>query len=256
MAWRYAPVVNSHAALAAAATVVAVAFALSTLERWRSGAKRHERAWTISLLLFAAASAALWVGAAHGWNTASFKAFYLFGAIVNVPWLALGTVELLAGERVGRAATVSLTIVSAFAAGVVVDARTKVPVPRGGLPQGKELFGILPRVLAAVCSGGAALVIVGGALWSARRFWKRRHDRADRRLAGGNVLIALGTLVLSASGLFTARLGQLSGFAVTLLVGIVVLFAGFLVANSSARPIHVVEQRGRRAAEELIRRAA
>ena len=47
----------------------------------------------------------------------------------------------------------------------------------------------------------------------------------------GNVLIAAGTLVLSASGSLAGRLGKDRSFTVTLLVGIAVLFAGFLVAS-------------------------
>jgi drug/metabolite transporter (DMT)-like permease len=52
---------------------------------------------------------------------------------------------------------------------------------------------------------------------------------APGRLVVGNVLIAAGTLVLSASGTLSARLGKDRSFAITLLVGIAVLFAGFLV---------------------------
>jgi hypothetical protein len=49
----------------------------------------------------------------------------------------------------------------------------------------------------------------------------------------GNVLIAVGTLILSASGTLAGRLGKDQAFAVTLLAGIVVLFAGFLVASAA-----------------------
>jgi drug/metabolite transporter (DMT)-like permease len=55
------------------------------------------------------------------------------------------------------------------------------------------------------------------------------------RLVLGNVLIATGTLVLSASGTLAGRLGKDRAFVVTLLVGIVILFAGFLVATSQRR---------------------
>ena len=51
----------------------------------------------------------------------------------------------------------------------------------------------------------------------------------------GNVLIAAGTLILSASGTLAGRLGKDRAFAITLLVGIAVLFAGFLVSPSSKR---------------------
>ena len=91
-----------HVALAAAATLLSMAFAMSTFERWLRSHRRHEAAWTVSLLFFAAGSASLWVGAAIGWGEWSFKAFYVFGAILNVPFLALGTVELLAGPVHGR----------------------------------------------------------------------------------------------------------------------------------------------------------
>jgi hypothetical protein len=54
------------------------------------------------------------------------------------------------------------------------------------------------------------------------------------RLAGANVLIAVGTLVLGAGGVLNSVLDEMEGFAVTLVVGITLIFAGFLV--STARP--------------------
>jgi hypothetical protein len=229
---------RTEVALAATATLVAVAFALSTLDRWLARRRRHEVVWTIALAMFVLASVALWLAAATGWNAATFRLFFLFGAILNVPWLALGTVYLLAGRRAGDATATGVALLSAFATGVLVVAPLSGPVPAEGLPEGSELFGPLPRILAAVCSGGAAVVIVGGALWSAWRLWRggalatRASGAAPPpRLVAGNVLIAVGTLVLSASGTLNARFGALTAFAVTLTIGIVVLFAGFLVAT-------------------------
>jgi len=244
-------VVTREAALAATATLVAVAFALCTLERFLARRRRHDGAWTISLFFFAIASGALWLAAAKGWDPATFRVFYLFGAIVNVPWLALGTVYLLAGRRVGDRCGAGVVVVSAFAAGVIAVAPMHGSVRTAALPQGSDLFGPLPRVLAAVCSGVAALVIVAGALMSAWRLWHgRARSRASaapldaaRRLALGNLLIAAGTLVLAGSGTLNARLGAQTAFAVTLVIGISLLFVGFLVATpapatapSSAQP--------------------
>jgi hypothetical protein len=61
-----------------------------------------------------------------------------------------------------------------------------------------------------------------------------RNVSSPRRLAAGNVLVAVGAAVLSASGSLAGRLGADTSFAVTLTVGISVLFAGFLVASSGA----------------------
>ena len=94
-----------HEALAATATLLSVAFAMFTYERWLGRHRRHELVWTIALVMFALGSFGLWLGAALGWSEWSFKAFYLFGAILNVPFLALGTVYLLGGQRRGDVAT-------------------------------------------------------------------------------------------------------------------------------------------------------
>jgi hypothetical protein len=228
--------VSVDAALAATATLVAAAFAAAVLERWLVRRRPHELAWTISLLMFTAASGALWLAEAGGWSAATFRAFYLFGAILNVPWLALGTIYLLAGRRVGDNIRWGLVVASGFAAGVMVTAPMHGTVPADELPEGSALFDPLPRILAAVGSGVAAIVVIGGALWSAWRLWRHRSagqrgDVSPSRLALGNVVIAAGTLVLSASGTLAGRLGKDTAFALTLVTGVVILFCGFLIAT-------------------------
>src|SRR6478752_330177 len=215
-----------HAALAASATLVSLAFALSTFERWRVRRARHEGAWTISLFMFAAGSAALWVGAAVGWGEWSFKAFYLFGAILNVPFLALGTVELLAGPTHGRRWTAVVSLLSAFCVGLLVSAPLLATIDPDVLPQGKEVFGPGPRIAAAVASGVGALVIFGGAIWSAVRLLRgRRRGATPARLPAGrlalaNLFIAIGTLILSAGGLLNSVVDEMDGFAISLVAGI------------------------------------
>jgi hypothetical protein len=220
--------------VAVAASLVAVAFALFTFERWLSRRRRHELAWTVALGMFALAAAALAAGAQAGWSGATFRAFYLFGAIVNVPVLALGTVYLLAGRRVGDGAALGVGLFSAFAAGVVVTAPFRAPLPVNQLVQGSKVFGPLPRILAAAGSAGGAIVIFGGAAWSA---WRAVVKDAPRRLVWSNGLIALGTLILGASGTLNSVFGAMTAFAVTLLTGIVVIFSGFLLASAGTPAI-------------------
>lgn len=230
---------SSYLALAAAATLLATAFGMSTLERWLDRRKPQEAAWTAALFLFAAASAALWAGAAFGWNEVWFRLFYLLGAIVNVPYLALGTVHLLARRETARVATIAVHAFTAFSAGVVAVAPLTAPIEPGALPQGSDVFGPLPRILAAAGSGIASVVIVGGAVWSATRLARRR---ATRRLAVANVLIAIGTIVLGAGGVLNSVLDEMNGFAISLVAGITVIFVGFLLTNApSRRAIRIVE---------------
>ena len=233
-----------HEALAAAATLVSLAFALSTGERWLRGRARHEAAWTVSLVMFSAGSAALWLGAAIGWSPWVFKAFFLFGAILNVPYLALGTVELLAGPVHGRRWTAIVTVLAAFCTGLLVAASLTASIDPDVLPRGKEVFGAGHRIAAAVASGVGAMVIIVGALWSAWRLVRarsgtRRSSTGDRpspiRLAVANVAIAIGTLVLSAGGLLNSVVDEMDGFAISLVVGIAIIFGGFLLTGSPPR---------------------
>lgn len=219
--------------VAVAAAIIAVAFGLSTFERWLARHRPHELAWSVALAMFALAAGALGVGAQAGWSGPVFRTFFLFGAITDVPVLALGTIYLLAGPRSGTVTAVGVGLFCAFAAGVVVTSAFRAPLPADELVQGSLVFGPLPRVLAAVGSAGGAAVILAGAIWSAWRVWR---SGAERRLLWSNGLIALGTLVLGASGTLNSVFGAMTAFAVTLLVGIVVIFAGFLVAALGPSP--------------------
>jgi hypothetical protein len=232
------------AGLAFLATAISTLFAEATFKRWRYGRRPHEASWSVALALFALASAALATGASTGWDRGLFRVFYLLGAILNVPWLALGTVYLLFGERAGRRARAVLVFLSGLAVGVMLTAPISGDV-RGSptLPVGKEVFGVFPRVLAAVGSGIGAIVVFGGAAWSAVRFARaargagrpapRSGAAPAGRMAAANALIALGTLVLSGGGTLQGVLGRDEAFTLSLAVGIAVIYAGFLVA---ARP--------------------
>jgi hypothetical protein len=226
------------AGLAFLATAIATVFAQATGVRFTRRRKPHERAWTIALALFALASAALATGASTGWDAGTFRVFYLFGAVLCVPWLALGTVYLLAGATVGRRVELVMILFSGFAIGVMLSAPIHGHIAVEGIPVGKDHFGVMPRVLAAVASGVGATVVLVGAVWSAVRFARSRAEGTSR-LAVGNALIALGTLVLSSGGLVQGAVGKDQAFALTLASGIAVIYAGFAVASSVPRTASV-----------------
>lgn len=230
---------STQAALAAAATLIATAFALSTLDRWLADRRPHQGAWTLSLFAFALASGALWWGAGVGWGPWSFRLFYLFGAVINVPLLAVGTVYLLADRRFADRTAAVVGLLLAFAAGVIVAAPLLGPVPASELPRGSDVFGPGPRIAAAVASGLASVVLIGGAVWSIVRLGRGRRTARPvgaGRLAAANGLIAAGTLVLAAGGLLNSVVGDMNAFSLSLVVGIAVLFGGFLLTNT-ARPV-------------------
>jgi hypothetical protein len=93
----------SNAILATLTAVVAFLMTLALLDQWRERRRTYQLVWAIGSLLFGIAAACEALGAAGGWNTALFRAWYLTGAVLNVGWLGLGTAFLLARTRFGYA---------------------------------------------------------------------------------------------------------------------------------------------------------
>ena len=231
-------------ALAAFAGLVAAGFALVTADRWHRRRLTHHGAWTIAMVLFAVGSFALWWATSTGWSDGVFRVFFTAGAVLNVAWLALGSVALLAGDRIAIPLRRVVALLSAFAIGVMAVAPTKKRFVASEFPQARDHFGVLPRVLAAVGSGVPALVIILGALWSIARVLTNRSPAltgsrrtltiTPSRLVLSNAFIAAGTLVLSASGSLAGRLGEEQAFTVTLSIGVLILFVGFIVPSVHA----------------------
>ena len=103
------------AGLAFFATAVATLFAQATGARYSRSKAPQQGAWTFALALFALASAALATAASTGWDLGTFRVFYLLGAVLNVPWLALGTIYLLGGRLIGDRVRAGLVLFTAVA---------------------------------------------------------------------------------------------------------------------------------------------
>ncbi len=96
------------------ATVVGARFCVALFRRWDGGGRRRPALlhWTISTGMFALASLMLFLGELIGWSSPSFRIFYLFGAVLNVPWLALGSVLVNSESRTVNRATGITTLVT------------------------------------------------------------------------------------------------------------------------------------------------
>ncbi len=221
--------------LAVVATVVASVFAQTTSVRWAQHRRTHEGVWTVALALFALASVCLFLGSTTGWDPGVYKAFYLLGAALNVPWLALGTIYLLTDRRIADRIRAGVVFFSGLATGAVLVSPLRGTLPTDAIPNGRDHFGALPRICVAMGSGLGAVVLFVGAAVSAWRWLRRRDDAGATRLAAANGCIALGTLVLSSGGLakrfFSIDADQ--AFALCTALGISVIYAGFWIAAAA-----------------------
>lgn len=79
--------------MAALATIVGAVFAVSLLRRYQRSQHTQpaQLVWGVALVMFSLASLALFTGVVGGWSATEFRVFYLFGGVLNVPWLALGS---------------------------------------------------------------------------------------------------------------------------------------------------------------------
>lgn len=80
---------------ASVATAVSGVFGVVLLRRWQArGRKPALLLWGVAVVMFCVASAMLLLGAAAGWHEFTFRTFYLFGGVLNVPWLAAGSIAV------------------------------------------------------------------------------------------------------------------------------------------------------------------
>lgn len=219
-----------------AAAAVALVFAALLLQRYSTRRRPAQLLWAGALLMYAAASFALALGVRDGWSATEYRWYWALGAVLNVPYLAAGEVFLLAGDRRVRLATLALLLFgTAFALARVRTGTLDLAALGQELPLGKEAWARDPFVLdlARYYAFPAYFFLVGGTLWSA---WRMRGRPGLRDRFTGTLGIALGATIVAAGSAF-ALTGQLVGFSATLVVGITVMFWGFLRAS---RPVSVV----------------
>lgn len=207
------------------ATAVSALFAFAVWLQYRRKRQPYQLAWSVGLAMFAIASAA-GVAARSGAPTESeYRLFYLFGAILNVAWLAVGTLYVTVRRPVADAGLVLVYLFSVVSTIAVFSSPVDLTA---ALDSGRGFHDApLPRVLAGIGSGLGSLVLFGGALRSAWVFLRRRHNG---RRALANVVIAAGVLIVAAGG--TATFTGASGLVdLTNLVGVSVMFAGFLLVR-------------------------
>ena len=223
-------------ALPIAATVIALVFGIHLLVRSTRRRAWFEGVWAAAMLMFAMASGALVLGVADGWSTAEFRAYWLFGAVLNVPYLALGEAYLLIRKTwVSHLLLVVVLGATAWASAEVRTAPLNLEVlATEEFFTGREVLGAgaPARTLAMLYSYTGTVVLVLGILWSALQM-RGRPELRNRFY--GVLLIALGALVVAGGAAFAAA-ANFAGFSITLVAGVAVMYWGFLTATRPTRP--------------------
>lgn len=219
-------------------SAVMLVFTVFVLQRYAVRRAPHFLFWGIGLAMFGAGSFAE-AYFALAWNEWVFFAWYLFGAALNAGWIGHGTVYLLFRKRWVHVLTVVLVLGSLVTTALMLQVVPRLDASQftTALPISEQYRRIMPsvedgatvRLTTPFFNIYGLITLVGGAIWSAFLFWRKRV--LPNRVIG-NVLIAAGALSIGFASTLT-RLGYGGLLYVGELVAAVLMFAGFLVA---ARP--------------------
>ncbi len=124
------------------AAAVAFVFAVLLVKQYVERRRSYQLLWAIALVMYAAASVAVAIGALNGWSRLTFEVYWLFGAVLNVPFLAGGELQLLVRDRTfALVLDVVLVFLVAYAISVVRGATYDAHALAQQLPSGKHVFG-------------------------------------------------------------------------------------------------------------------
>jgi hypothetical protein len=219
-------------------TAFACWFAPQLLWRWRSRRPApHLLWWFVGVVTYAAGTTTESLTTLVGWHPAIFRIWYITGALLGGAPLAQGTAYLLLSKRTAHAVSVVLVVLVVIASvGVCLSPLDLAAVQPHRL-SGKVLEWNWVRAFSPFINIYALFMLVGGALVSAERYYRRRVHAERVR---GNIFIAMGALLPGIGGTAT-RFDHVEVLYVTELLGLVLIYLGYRLNTGEGRHLLLVE---------------
>lgn len=167
-----------------------------------------------------------------GNSVALTKAWYITGALLGGYPLAQGSVYLSHSRRFGDRATAITLPVVIIAAILVVLSPVRMDVLEATRPTGAILGWTWIRLITPFINLYASFFLIGGAAWSAWKYFKNEH--AGRR-AAGNAFIAFGALMPGIGGSM-AKAGYVEVLYVLEFFGLILIWIGDRVCSQAPDP--------------------
>jgi len=170
-----------------------------------------------------------------------FRVYYIFGGAWVPAWLGLGSIALVASQRVTRTSFFVLCILSVLAAALIAVADMNMPNLShiAGTPGTGILQPGLWLVMIIILNTLGVLAVVGVAVYSGWKLMQRQASVGSFQtvnLLWANVLILVGDLLNGAAGTLARLLGLESSFWLIMAVGWIVFFIGVLLASRRSSP--------------------
>lgn len=216
-------------------TILALVFTIAVFIRYRKRRRFYLLLWAFGLLLYGIGTLTE-VVMSYTYSSLALKAWYLSGAMLTAAWLGQGTIHLLVRKRnVASGLTVFLGVLTFIAIASVAFAPIEDVVFDVSQPISAQYDEILTRsgvtiFLTIILNIYGTVALVGGAVYSAYLFWRKRV-LANRMY--GNILLAAGALMPAMGGTFL-KAGLVDLLYASEFFGVVLMYAGFLVATAES----------------------
>jgi len=214
-------------------SITSFIFAYFVFQRYLARRGAYLLLWGTGLVFYGIGGFCEFYYGAFGWNALIYRLWYLFGAILVAAWLGQGTVYLLAKKKWANAMMVLLGLGSLYAVFRVFSAELDPTLLTTSVHTGSELSGHAivtsgVRTLTPFFNLYGTVTLVGGALYSAWLFWRKRV-LLHRTI--GNILIAVGAMLPAFGGTFS-RMGVPAALYLGELFGVILMFIGFVRATT------------------------
>ncbi len=217
-------------------TIITFAFAFAVFNRFKIRHGAHLLLWSIGLALYGLGTLTE-VISLFTFSPIALKLWYLCGAMLTAAWLGQGTINLLVRRRgIAPALNIVLLVFSLLALVLVLLAPITPAAAsyNPAQPLSAQYKDILTRstwvvLLTILLNTYGTLTLVGGAIYSAYIFWRKRV-LFNRMI--GNILIAAGAILPAMGGSFV-QMGLPDFLYLSEFLGAILMYVGFLQATQA-----------------------
>lgn len=221
-------------------TLLTIPFTVILYRHWRRKPSALYLAWwMIGVFTYGVGTLTESLTTLFGWQEWVFRSWYISGALLGGAPLAQGTLYLLVNKKTAHRITAVLLLFISIAATCVLLSPINEALVEPYRLSGQVLTWQWVRAFSPFINTYAVIFLVGGAIWSAWKYWR---SGASQRRMWGNICIAVGAILPGIGGSFT-RMGYVEVLYVTELLGLSLIWAGYyIMAHDSSRSVHANQQ--------------
>ena len=212
-------------------TIISAYFAYIILSRYMEKKEAYYLLWWgLGVITYGAGTCVESINTLFGWSVLNFKMWYILGALLGGAPLAIGSVYLLLGKKVGHISVILLLLTVSITSVFVFLSPINVSLVEPTILNSKVLEWQSIRRVSPFINGLAGIFLIGGAIYSAFNYRKVAELR-NRYI--GNIYIAIGAILPGIGGGFS-RAGFTEALYIGEFVGILCIWYGYVYCR---RPV-------------------